>query len=98
MDRLLDFTFVILLPSLVTIAFVYWTMKVCYSKRFIPTIMQTLLAILVFFVPIILVSFDVINGGFGPAIMSIVLFSSLILGSFVNLIVIFTIKKNDLPN
>ena len=83
----------ILLPLLLIIASVYWTMKIAYSKRFTPTISLVLLAILVFLVPPILASFDVIGGGFGIAIISVYFSISLVFGSLINLIVIFTIMK-----
>jgi hypothetical protein len=68
-------------------------MKVPYSKRFIPTIMLILLAILVYLVPSILASFDVIGGGFGTAIISVYFSISLMFSSLVNLIVILTLKR-----
>ncbi|TDL32883.1 hypothetical protein E2R51_09470 [Jeotgalibacillus sp. S-D1] len=82
-----------LLPLLLIIASVYWTMKVPYSKRFLPIVILILLAILVFIVPLILASLDVISGGFGIAIISIYFSVSLVVGTLVNLIVVFTIKK-----
>ncbi|MGM0851385.1 MAG: hypothetical protein ACQEWI_02050 [Bacillota bacterium] len=82
------------LPLFIIIAFVYWTIKVPYSKRFIPTIILMFLAILVFFVPLILASLDVIGGGFGIAIRSIYFSGFLGVGILVNIIVAAFIKKD----
>ncbi|MBP3953120.1 hypothetical protein [Bacillus suaedae] len=86
----------LLIPFILIVASVYWTMKINYSKRFTPIIMLVLLAILVFLVPAILASFGIIGGGFGIAIISVYFSVSLVLGTLVNLIVVFTIKKKSL--
>ena len=86
-------TFGFLLPILLIMGSVYWTLKISYSKRFTPTIILVLLAILVFLIPLILAFFDVVGGGFGTAFLSLYLSIAFVFGSLVNLIVIFTIKK-----
>jgi hypothetical protein len=87
-----------LIPLFIIIAFVYWTIKVPFSKRFIPTVILMFLAILVFFVPVILANLDVIDGGFGIAIQSIYFSGFLGVGIFVNSIVAAFIKKDKESN
>ncbi|MFD2681774.1 hypothetical protein [Bacillus seohaeanensis] len=83
-----------ILPMLLIVGSVYWTIKISYSKRFIPAIMLILLAIFVFLLPLIFASFDVMEGDFGIAITSIYFSIALLFGSLVNLIVIFTLKRS----
>jgi hypothetical protein len=95
---ILNFIFGFLLPLLLIIASVYWTMKVPYSKRFLPIFILILLAVLVFLVPGILASFDVIGGGFGIAMTSVYYALTLVFGVLVNFIVVVTVKKNQFEN
>ncbi|NQD67871.1 hypothetical protein HP456_18345 [Bacillus haikouensis] len=81
------------LPIFIILAFVYWTIKVPYQKRFLPAIMLVFLAGFVFFVPLILASLDVIGGGFGIAILSIYFSVFLGTGVVVNICVAALIKK-----
>lgn len=71
----------------------YWTMKVSYSKKFLPTITLIILAISVFLIPLLFASFNVIKGGFSIGIISVYFSISLMFGVLINLIVILTIKK-----
>jgi predicted tellurium resistance membrane protein TerC len=86
--------FSFILPLSIIIASVYWTIRVSYSKRYIPTLTLLLLAILVFFRTFLLAEVDVIEKGFGPAIQSIYYSGFLGLGVLVNVIVVNCIKKN----
>jgi hypothetical protein len=81
-----------ILPMLLIVGSVYWTIKISYSKRFTPAIMLILLAIFVFLLPLLLTSFDVMEGDFSIAITGIYFSIALVFGSLVNLIVIFTLK------
>ncbi len=83
-----------LLPLFIILASVYWTIKVHYSKKFLPTIMLIVLAILVFIIPLLLAFFHVIGGGFSIGILSVYFSFTLLFGSLVNFIVILAIKKN----
>ena len=83
-----------LLPLSIVITFIFWTLRITYSKRFIPTIALLFLAILTFFIPFILANLDVIDGGIGTGILSIYLSGFLGLGIVANIIVATTIKKD----
>ncbi|TXC92909.1 hypothetical protein FS935_01575 [Metabacillus litoralis] len=82
-----------LLPLIIIVASVYWTMKISYSKKFLPTIILIVLAILVFILPLLLAFFNVIDGGFSVGIISVYFSFSLIFGCLINFIVILAIKK-----
>jgi hypothetical protein len=83
-----------ILPLSIVITFVYWTIKITYSKRFIPTIALMFLAIITFFIPFILANLDVIDGGIGTGILSIYFSGFLGLGILANIIVAISIKKD----
>ena len=83
-----------ILPLSIVITFVIWTIKITYSKRFIPTIVLMFLAILTFFIPFILANLDVIDGGIGTGILSIYLSGFLGLGIVANIIVAISIKQD----
>jgi Ca2+/Na+ antiporter len=83
-----------ILPLSIVIPFVFWTIKITYSKRFIPTIVLMFLAILTFFIPFILANLDVMDGGIGTGILSIYLSGFIGLGIVANIIVATTIKKD----
>ena len=91
---MLNFFFAFLLPLIMIVSFVYWTLKIRYTRRFLPTIMLILLAILILFVPSLLVSKDVLDGGFEIAIQSVYFSISLGVGTVVNIIVAIFIRKN----
>ena len=80
----LNIIFSFILPLSIIIASVYWTIKINYSKRYIPTLMLIVLAILVFFLPFLLAEIEVVEKGFGPAIQSIYYSGFLGLGVLVN--------------
>jgi hypothetical protein len=84
---------VISLELLFSIAFIYWTVNISYSKRFIPTIILLLLAISVFVIPQILSHFDVIKMGLSLAVIVVFFSIPLALGLIVNLIVALFIKR-----
>ncbi|MGD7043030.1 hypothetical protein [Jeotgalibacillus proteolyticus] len=83
------------LPILIITIFVFWTIKISYTNRFLPSITLFFLSIFVFLLPTILAYFEVIKGsmGFAVAIMSIYYSVALLIGVVVNLVVLFTIKK-----
>jgi Ca2+/Na+ antiporter len=83
-----------ILPLFIVITFVFWTLKITYSKRYRPTIVLLFLAIFTFFIPFILANLDVMDGGIGTGILSIYLSGFLGLGIVANIIVATTIKKD----
>ncbi|MBM7578601.1 hypothetical protein [Jeotgalibacillus terrae] len=94
----LNLIFSFILPLSIIVISIYWTMRISYSKRYIPILTLILLAILAFFLPLLLSAIDVIEKGFGPAIQSIYYSGFLGLGVLVNVIVVTTIKKNNEPD
>lgn len=89
----LNLIFSFILPLVIIIASVYWTIRIRYSKRFIPTLTLILLAISAFFLPFFLAGVDVIDKGFGPAIQGIYYSGFLGLGVLVNVLVLTYIQK-----
>jgi hypothetical protein len=90
----LNLIFSFILPLVIIIASAYWTIRIRYSKRYIPTLTLILLAISAFFLPFFLAEVDVIEKGFGPAIQGIYYSGFLGLGVLVNVIVLTCIKKD----
>lgn len=91
---MLNFFFAFLLPLIMIVGFVYWTLKIRYTRRFLPTIILVFLAVLIVFVPALLV----LKSGFGIAIQSIYFSGYLSLGILVNIIVAIFVKKNKESN
>ncbi|CAN7269506.1 hypothetical protein [Rossellomorea sp. LjRoot5] len=94
----LNFLAGFIFPLFIVVAFVYWTIKISYQKRFIPTLTVIFLAILAFFLPFLLATLDVIDKGFGAGILSIYFSGFLGLGVLVNIIVATSIKKKKESN
>jgi hypothetical protein len=90
----LNFIVGFILPLSIVAASVYWTIRISYSERFIPTLTLMFLVILAFFLPFLLATLDVIEKGFGAGILSIYFSGFLGLGVLVNVIVATSIKKN----
>ncbi|MGD7023715.1 hypothetical protein ACQCVK_14030 [Rossellomorea vietnamensis] len=90
----LNLIFSFILPLVIIIGSVYWTIRIRYSKRYIPTFTLILLAISAFFLTFFLAGVDVIEKGFGPAIQGIYYSGFLGLGVLVNVFVVVIIKKN----
>ncbi|WP_273129657.1 hypothetical protein [Bacillus weihaiensis] len=94
----LNLIFSFILPLSIIVGSVYWTIRISYSKRYIPTLTLIFLAILAFFLPLLLSAIDVIEEGFAPAMQGIYYSGFLGFGVLVNVIVVTTIKKNNEPN
>lgn len=92
-DSMLNIITGFLLPALLISGSIYWTIKIRYSKRYLPTIINFILMILVIVVPLFLVSIDVIKADFGPMILSMYYTFALAVAVAGNLIVIFVIKR-----
>ncbi|TFD94374.1 hypothetical protein [Jeotgalibacillus sp. R-1-5s-1] len=93
-SSVLNLIFSFILPLSLIIASVYWTIRISYSKRYIPSLLLMFLAILVFFLLFSLAEMDIIEKGFGTAVQSIYYSGFLGLGVLVNVFVVIFIKKN----
>jgi hypothetical protein len=90
---ILNFFGAFILPLSFVLIFINCTMKITYSKRFIPAIALLAFAVLTFFIPFILVEFDGMDKGIGTGVLSIYFSGFLVLGVLANIIVAMSIKR-----
>ncbi|XXM70784.1 hypothetical protein ACQ0QQ_13790 [Lysinibacillus sphaericus] len=82
-----------ILPLSILFVFVNCTMKIFYSKRFIPAIALLIFAVLIFFIPFILVELDGMERDIGTGVLSVYFSGFLGLGVLANIIVAMSIKR-----
>jgi hypothetical protein len=91
--RQMNVLFSFVLPLAVITFFAYWTMKISYSNRFIPSIVLALLAVIMTIVPPLAASSSENEWGFGAAIAGVYYSMFFGVGVLVSLIFAIFIKK-----
>ncbi|RIW34633.1 hypothetical protein D3H55_08955 [Bacillus salacetis] len=90
----MNFLFALVIPVLIIVLFSYWTLKIMYKKRFIPTAVLAVIALSALAGPFIASSIGVMEEGFGAAVSGIYYSLFLAVGMLVTLMIAVFIKKD----